>query len=214
MRKILLFVLVVSMVSVSAMAAPTALPAYYPDPVNLYNLDHSQYYTWGIDLTSNGYVPGTTITQATLTITNITNFDNNPNVLYIHLLDSAPLGVTVGNDNQGQYNYNFSDQFSSQGILIKAWTDTNGSVNKNTLTYTFSTYTPPGYSAGYLLTKLNEYASNDHIIGFGFDPDCHFSNDGVKFNICVNPVVPAPGAVLLGGIGIGLVGWLRRRRTL
>jgi hypothetical protein len=127
-------------------------------------------------------------------------------VLHIHLLNwdgTGSAGLTSGTDNQ-----NVTDQFNGQGVLIDHWTDLDDNASKENLVYKFSLL-PDGRN---ILPDLNSYAS-DGYIAFGIDPDCHYFNDGIEFKICTS-VIPAPGAILLGGIGVCLVGWLKRRKTL
>lgn len=61
----------------------------------------------------------------------------------------------------------------------------------------------------FAIRALNDYASVG-ILDTSSTAE-HFLINGITVDV---EVIPAPGAILLGGIGVCLVGWLRRRRTL
>jgi hypothetical protein len=165
----------------------------------MYDLDHAWYYIWGINLGFNSTDPGYSIQGAELIFRNIKNWDTNPNVMFVHLLDNAPSGLQAIQDGQSPNNYSFDDALAGQGVVMGQWTN-NPAGQPVDLVFTFGEDE---------LALLNLYAADGNI-GFGVDPDCHFYNDGVSFVA----TVPAPGALLLGSIGMTLVGWLRRRRAL
>jgi len=155
-------------------------------PNNLGDLDHYYYYEWGI----NWNIPaGEKIVGAFLRFNDIRNWDNNPNDLYVHLLDSSFQGIKITWDNQGG-----GDSFAGQGILLNHWQ--NLSSTAQDITYNLDSAE---------IAVLTSYLS-DGKFGLGFDPDCHFYNNGIKLKIVTTPV-PEPGIMLLLVVGLaGVVG--------
>jgi len=197
---------IVCLLSSNALAAvSTSSYTLYPSDRDLDDLDHYWHYTWGMntpwDTTPDENNQYELVTSATLSFNDIRNWDNNPNVLYIHLLDHAGLGVSEGYDHQG-----YGDHFAGAGPELVTY------VNL------------PSYSQdlSYSLTQdelniLNDYAS-DGRFGLGFDPDCHFYNRGIRFDVCTetvtSPVVPEPATLAMLLVGGAAVIRRRRKKTL
>ncbi len=195
---------------------------FTPNPADLYDLEHGKVYLWGIDWE----IPDNeTITGAFLEIADLKNWRepvSDPNQLSIHLTNWTP-GISDG-DTTKVWSWDDSDSGLSDEFMRSAWDgwhhELETLVDENT--------TPRDYKYDFTsedLALLIAYHSDEKTysedyggyaarFGLGFDPDCHFYNNGIKLTIETGvQAVPEPGTMLLMGCGLlGLLGFRRKLR--
>lgn len=203
-----------AMATLAQVAAPSQTLTFQPNPADLGDLDHHLVYSWRIDnISVNSPV---SVTSATLTFSNIANWDSNPNMLFAWLLDTAThSGVATVQDvdaNQAPV-VDIVDAFLSPISLVSNSTAKIKLFQKS-FTTTPTTYTFT-FNAAQLAT-LSAYINNGHDVAFGFDPDCHFFNDGITFAMTLTPIpemeTAVPAAALIAAAV--LLEMRRRRRAL
>jgi len=164
-----------------------------PPRNDLWDLDHFRAYTWGFGDSSlwNDEV----LIGATLTFRNIYNWQSEPNILYVHLLDDPAVGVDSLWENQS------GDYFAGQGIELFTWSDPDGPATIGDYVYTFTASD---------LAVLRAYAASG-TWGLGFDPECHFNNCGIVFEVLTAPV-PEPATASLLSVSLAGLAWRQSRR--
>jgi len=195
--------------------AALAPMTFTPNPADLNDLDHHYSLSWRID---NINLNNISITSATLTFKNIANWDSNPNMLFVYLMDTATQGGVnslldhpLSEAPIGNIVDHFANGFVSPALVLSSTAKTKLFQQSFTTTGHDFTYT---FTAAQLQILTN-YINSGHDIAFGFDPECHFFNDGIIFSMNVVPIPEVanilPIACLLAG---ALALEIRRRRRV
>jgi hypothetical protein len=205
---------------------------YVPPDRDLWDLDHTKAYAWGLKPS----IPlSETITSATLTINDIYDWQVETNFLNVTLLNTPPAhGTSTTTGSTTNYVVTKTDAeaggsyWESPGAWdgykrMFQWSDSNGPATHNKLVFDFTNlyvYNEAGTTllstiptGGATLADLNSYFQSGGFFGIGFDPDCHYYNSGIELKLTTSPsTTSVPGPLAAVPFALGLLAAFRRKR--